>query len=358
MFQHKAHNKQQNKPHTIKKKAPTKRQLPGKSQSAFAAQTKEGRLNYQKQMQDRKRQDLFNKRRGIMDNKEDAEYSEDRNKVKVIALIPLNESADVKELSIDLTAMCRGKEVAMGDTTAEQNFPAILCPPECSSGISGGSQNQRFIFISSSRSDYSVMDVAKVADIICVVMSCKGTDYSNVKLDPDKYCHAIDELGYKHINILRAQGMPAVIGALQHLEGLPNNKQNMVKKFFQRYFESEFDAQEKFFVVNKKEAGSNYESTLKHMLRHVASTIPTELSWKKHRSSFIIDKCRYTAESDTMEAYGYVNGNCFTTQLPVHITGYGTFLLNRIESEEDPLKSTLLAESKRREEMKAGSITG
>ncbi len=199
------------------------------------------------------------------------------------------------------------------------------------------------------------MDIAKVADIICVVMSCKGTDYSNVKLDPDKYCHAIDELGYKHINMLRAQGIPSVVGALQHLEEIPNKKQNLIKKFFQRYFESEFDGQEKFFVVNKKEEGTSYESVLKHMLRHFASVVPTELSWRKHRSYLVADKLKYVPEQDSTEVYGYVNGNCFTTQLPIHITGYGNFLVSRIESQDDPLLAAVVTGGKKlvsHEEMK------
>ena len=165
-------------------------------------------------------------------------------------------------------------------------------------------------------------------------MSCRGTDYLNMNLNPDKYCNAIDELGYKHISMLRTQGIPEVVGVLQHLDELPEKKQNMVKKFFQRYFEGEFDPKEKFFVLNKNDVGG---AVVKHMIRHFASLIPKELSWRRHRSYLIVDKYNYIPESDVMETYGYVHGNQFTTQLPIYITGYGTFLLKEIKSEEDPL---------------------
>jgi hypothetical protein len=36
------------------------------------------------------------------------------------------------------------------------------------------------------------------------------------------------------------------------------------------------------------------------------------------------------------ELYGYANGNYFSTLLPVHITGYGSYQLARIQSAEDP----------------------
>jgi pre-rRNA-processing protein TSR1 len=229
-------------------------------------------------------------------------------------------------------------------------FFAVPCPQECLSGIPGIGHNQHFIFAPTTRNDYAVMDAVKVADVVCFVMSCKGTDHLNIKLDPDKYCRAIDDLGYKHINMLRAQGLPEAIGILQHIEEVPAKRQNLIKKFFQRYFESEFSQKEKFFTFNKKEEGGNYEATLKHMLRNFVSLIPQDLSWRKHRSYFIIDKYNYLPESDVMEAYGYVHGNYFTTRLPIHITGYGSFLLSQIKSEEDPLKGSL--KTKRKEEFK------
>ena len=224
-----------------------------------------------------------------------------------------------------------------GDTSMKDfssRFPGVQCPQECLTGIPGVGQGQCFIFVPSSRNDYAIIDAAKVADVICVVMSCRGTDYLNMNLNPDKYCNAIDELGYKHISMLRTQGIPEVVGVLQHLDELPEKKQNMVKKFFQRYFEGEFDPKEKFFVLNKNDVGG---AVVKHMIRHFASLIPKELSWRRHRSYLIVDKYNYIPESDVMETYGYVHGNQFTTQLPIYITGYGTFLLREIKSEEDPL---------------------
>ena len=60
-FQHKSHNKQQNKLHAHKRKEPQKRQLAGKSQAALLAQNKEERLNYHKQAQDKKRYSFIKK---------------------------------------------------------------------------------------------------------------------------------------------------------------------------------------------------------------------------------------------------------------------------------------------------------
>jgi len=57
-----------------------------------------------------------------------------------------------------------------------------------------------------------------VADIIIVLMSCKESDETKLKVDPDTYSGAIDEQGYKALSLLRSQGMVSLVGVLQHLE--------------------------------------------------------------------------------------------------------------------------------------------
>lgn len=61
------------------------------------------------------------------------------------------------------------------------------------------------MFVEIDRNDpYSVLEVGKVADIILVVMSCKDSETERLKQDPDRYSHAIDEVGYKALGLLRS----------------------------------------------------------------------------------------------------------------------------------------------------------
>lgn len=62
------------------------------------------------------------------------------------------------------------------EEATESKFRAYLCPnPGAASNMT--SRKQRLIFLEMNREDpYSVMDVAKVADIIIVVQSCKATN--------------------------------------------------------------------------------------------------------------------------------------------------------------------------------------
>lgn len=76
------------------------------------------------------------------------------------------------------------------------------------------------------------MDVGKIADIVILVHSCKETNVTTVKEDPFEHAKAIDEIGYRAISLIRSQGLPQLIGCLQHLEHISSSKQAFVKKVF------------------------------------------------------------------------------------------------------------------------------
>lgn len=82
------------------------------------------------------------------------------------------------------------------------------------------------------REIYEVMDVCKVADVLILAMSCKDAQLEKLKDDPDQFANAIDEKGYKFLDVIRAQGVPPSIGVLQHIETVPMKKRNEVKKLF------------------------------------------------------------------------------------------------------------------------------
>ena len=71
---------------------------------------------------------------------------------------------------------------------------------------------------------YQVLDVGKVADIVLMVFSCKETNVSSVKADPFEHSKAIDEVGYKALSLIRSQGMPQLLGVMQHLEHISSSK--------------------------------------------------------------------------------------------------------------------------------------
>ena len=166
------------------------------------------------------------------------------------------------------------------------------------------SSKQRLIFLEMNRNDpYSVLDIAKVADQLLVVMSCKNTDVSGVKQDPFEHAKAIDEIGYRALNLVRSQGMPCLLGVLQHVESISSSKQSQVKKLFQRIFTSEFTDKHRFMNLNTvTDHQANSDSNA--LLRQLAVQYPEPVSWKENRS-YMLGEVTHVRQ-DEVHIKGYI----------------------------------------------------
>lgn len=74
----------------------------------------------------------------------------------------------------------------------------------------------------------SCLDFAKVADIICPVLSCKDCKIEGLIKDPHSNAKAFDDEGYKLLTSLRIQGISKMAGIIQDLDVIPSAKQPLV----------------------------------------------------------------------------------------------------------------------------------
>lgn len=146
-------------------------------------------------------------------------------------------------------------------------------------------KNSKFIFLNTSRDLMSMLDAAKVADIVVVVFrATAGTeDY-------------IDELGDQFLTCLRAQGVPSVIGVIHGLQDIKNKKEkDEMKKLGQRFFRTEFGKD-----VTILDSESPFQ-----ILRSMDQMRPTVLGWRQVRSyvylsvSFQHSTHKYIRTTDT-----------------------------------------------------------
>lgn len=72
-------------------------------------------------------------------------------------------------------------------------------------------------FIAPTRDIGQLIDLAKCADVICPVLSCKSTNTQGMNLDPYAEGKAFDDTGYTILNMLRTLGVPTTVGVIQHL---------------------------------------------------------------------------------------------------------------------------------------------
>lgn len=208
------------------------------------------------------------------------------------------------------------------------------------------SRKQRLIFLDMNREDpYSIMDVAKVSDLVIAVMSCKKTNVSGVKQDPFEHAKAIDELGYRALSLIRSQGLTNLIGVLQHIEHVSSSKHSMVKKLFQRIFESEFTDKYKFMSLNRSTDTLCYNDA-NALLRQIAVHYPEEPVWRQKRS-YMLGEVAHVRE-DEVHIKGYIKQNYLNAKRLIHVTGAGklAWKIKRIEVATDPCPVKLTSKEK------------
>jgi len=166
------------------------------------------------------------------------------------------------------------------------------------------------------------MDAAKCADVVLCVLG----PHASLQ-DP-----AFDELGYKTLTALKAQGLPLVFGAIHGSDttmATTAKKQAEARKFVTRYFHTELGAETKLFPATTDEEA-------KAMVRALAAATPKELTWRAGRGYLLAQDYEYSASDGTLSLRGYVRGPGLRCRHLVHLTGHGDYVVERISMLTDP----------------------
>lgn len=140
------------------------------------------------------------------------------------------------------------------------------------------------------------------------------------------------------ITALKAAGLPAVVGVVQGLDLLKGKKQAEMKKWGQRFFETEFAGQAKAIDASN----SNL------LARTLSTTAPRRIHWRSIRSYLLADSAEVVpmegpkgAEHGTLHLRGYVRGRPLGVNQVIHVGDAGHFGMKQINSaiEPFPLKS-------------------
>ncbi|CAM9106281.1 unnamed protein product [Ectocarpus sp. 8 AP-2014] len=181
---------------------------------------------------------------------------------------------------------------------------------------------QRVTFLTPGRDLAAVLEFAKVADLLLVVLPVQqGAD------------SAIDEEGEMMITALKAAGLPAVVGVVQGLDVLKGKKQSDMKKWGQRFFETEFAGQAKAIDASN--------SSL--LARTLSTTAPRRIHWRAIRSYLLADSTEVIPESGsrgdkfgTLHVRGYIRGRPLDVNQVIHVGDVGHFGLRQINSAAEP----------------------
>ena len=363
-FQHRPHGKQSNKPHkgtSVQKniKLSEKSEKPDKkedfkkpnSQKALLQNSKDERMNKNLQKRKNKINDFINKKRGLTDIDTSisltqsittsnltalADNSLYNIPPKLVALIALNELANLPILSNNIQDVLKSTFSNDDDKHSFHKINDLMYTSSVPHQIFKG--KERLSIIITKREVYNIMDICKVADVVIFVSSCRNTDVSNWKLDPDKFSHSIDDFGYNILSMLRAQGLPSHLCLIQDLELINQKSRNDIKKLFSRYFESELSPEKIFALQNVVDLSViSQVDEYKNLIRNLCGmNILTNLEIRKHRSFMLAEKVNLN-ENGKFEMSGYIKGNTLNIKNYIHITGFGDYQIESIEYDNDPI---------------------
>lgn len=218
-------------------------------------------------------------------------------------------------------------------------------------------KDARFTFVLTPRDPIAVADVAKVADVVLFVMNPTAADGEDL---------GVDVLGNHFMQIIKAQGLPHVIGVTTGISSAEANagangstrRKQTVARLAERFFHTVFNDEVK--VVN-----CDSPAETKALLRLAHNSPAAALTWRVERARMLGEHVAYVpnensplaqsaaalaaeggdditplfemnADKGQLRVTGYLRGErtLCANQL-VHITGFGDFPLIQIEGAAD-----------------------
>jgi pre-rRNA-processing protein TSR1 len=288
---------------------------------------KEQRKNKAQQQRDAKKEDArIQKRIGSV-----------HGPPKTIGIVGLGANANVKAVSAGLLSLAQ-KVTSAGDANGKFGATTTACYEQL---------GQRFVIHECTRDALAIMDMAKVADIMVLVVACRdGED------------ETVDAVGEAVIRGFRSQGMPSVIGVMQGLTQLKNKEANSMRKWCGRFFTQEFYEDAKLVEDGKPQI----------MLRTLSTCAVRSMNFRAMRSYMLVQNAEVVAPQAgeeanpaghaTLKLSGYLRGQPLCVNGLVHITGTGTFQLQQVtEANEGPESDPARLGKKRHGAAPAAAVT-
>ncbi|KAL6044458.1 ribosome biogenesis protein tsr1 [Balamuthia mandrillaris] len=219
---------------------------------------------------------------------------------KIVALVALGEGIDLNATRRKLLSdLDRGTQ---GATTVI--FPDF---------------KQRMTFFEAAREQDHVLDVCKTADIVVFVIPAES---------------GVDALGEYFISIIKAQGLPSVLVAVQGLAALPQKKYTPTKKQLKDYVQFHFPDTPKLLPLDTPQDGVQ-------VVRFLSNIRVKQLGWREGRPYVLVDSLSFTPNPDdnskgVLSASGYLRGGSLSANHLVHVPDFGDFQLVQLEEPQDP----------------------
>ncbi|KAJ1667684.1 Glycoside hydrolase 2 (Mannanase, beta-galactosidase) [Coemansia sp. RSA 1813] len=193
-------------------------------------------------------------------------------------------------------------------------------------------KNQRLTFIECVNDTNTMADVAKVADLVVLVIDAS---------------YGFEMETFEFLNLLQTHGMPKVMGVLTHLDGFRDNKRlKTVKGNFKHRFWTEVYDGAKLFYLSGIENGRYLDREVMNFSRFISVMKLRPLAWRNSHPYMLADRVQDLTDPEVLEnnpkanrtvaMYGYLRGTHIKGKDRVHIPGAGDYQLNDTELLADP----------------------
>ncbi|KAJ5070518.1 ribosome biogenesis protein bms1 [Anaeramoeba ignava] len=209
----------------------------------------------------------------------------------------------------------------------KQNINEIKGPITLISG-----KNRRLTFFESKNDLNSMVDIAKIADLILLLIDAS---------------FGFEMETFEFLNLLQAHGFPRVMGILTHLDKFKENKTlRRTKKILKKRFWTEIYQGAKLFYLSGIIYGRYPKREILNLSRFISVMKFRPLIWRNTHPFVFVDRFEDITEPEEIRKnpkgdrkvalYGYVHGMNFKKDIKVHIPGCGDFRIQNITLLPDP----------------------
>ncbi len=205
-------------------------------------------------------------------------------------------------------------------------------------------KRQRLTLLECSNDINAMVDVAKVADLVLILVDASFGFEMEV---------------FEFLNICQVHGFPRVMGVLTHLDSFKNTKAlQKTKKTMKHRFWTDVYQGAKLFYLSGMVRGEYQKTEIHNLGRFISVMKFRPLTWRESHPYLLADRMedltnpeevRLNAKCDRrVSLYGYVRGTNLKANSAVHIPGCGDFGLNGVVYLPDPCPMPETVKKKRR----------
>jgi len=197
--------------------------------------------------------------------------------------------------------------------------------------ISG--RKRRITFIECRNDINSMIDVAKIADLVLLLIDMK---------------FGFEMETFEFLNIAQVYGLPRIMGVLTHMDLYKkiDKKVNKRKNHLKQRFWTEVYQGAKLFLMSGIKNGEYIQRDVHNLARFISVMKFKSSTWKTTHPFIVADRMEDLTEPEllrtnplcnrTISLYGYVRGCPLKSDTPMHIPGCGDFKLTNLSSLPDP----------------------